>query len=50
MSPDLSIIILGAGRYAEEIGDLANQVPGWKVIGFVEGIDQRRCDSPLNGL
>jgi acetyltransferase EpsM len=45
-----SILILGAGRYAEEIADLANQIPGWEVVGFVEGIDRERCQQPLHNL
>jgi sugar O-acyltransferase (sialic acid O-acetyltransferase NeuD family) len=44
------ILILGAGHYAEEVSDLAGQIPGWQVIGFVEGLDRLRCNRLLDGL
>lgn len=45
-----SILILGAGHFAEEIADLASQIPDWQVVGFVEGIDRQRCKELVDGL
>ncbi len=44
------VIILGAGHYAEEIADLACQIPNWQLTGFVEGVDRRRCEKLVEGL
>ncbi len=44
------IIILGAGHYAEEIADLACQIPNWQLTGFVEGVDRRRCEKLVEGM
>jgi sugar O-acyltransferase (sialic acid O-acetyltransferase NeuD family) len=45
-----SILILGAGAYAEEVADYISLVDGWELVGFVEGLDRQRCERPLLGL
>ncbi len=48
--PKQNIIVLGAGPFAQEIADLIAIVDGYDVVGFVEGLDRRRCQEPLLGL
>jgi len=50
-TPDKSpLIILGAGFFAQELADLVSDDNAWEVVGFVEGIDRRRCGTELLGL
>jgi acetyltransferase EpsM len=44
------IVILGASFFAEEIADLVAQVGGYRLLGFVEGLERERCRKPLLGL
>lgn len=44
------ILILGAGPFAQETADLIATVDGYDLVGFVEGLDRRRCEEPLLGL
>jgi sugar O-acyltransferase (sialic acid O-acetyltransferase NeuD family) len=43
-----SLLILGAGAFAEEVSDLATDA-GFEVVGFVEGLDRNRCAETLLG-
>jgi len=47
--PDKPLLILGTGTFAIEIADVASEVPGISVAGFVENLDRSRCDSRLEG-
>lgn len=44
------IVILGAGLFAEEIADLVSRIAGYRLIGFVEGLERDRCRQPLLSL
>ncbi len=44
------LLIVGAGVAAEEIADLAGQIEGVEIAGFVEGLDRERCAAGLLGL
>jgi len=44
------LVILGAGGFAEEVGDLVSEIPEFELIGFIESLDRRRCRQPLSGL
>ena len=44
------LLILGTGVLAVEIADLASEVPGFRVAGFVENMDRKRCNETLEGL
>jgi len=48
-SPETPILIFGARSFAEEIADLASEVPGLRVAGFVENYDRDRPRT-LHGL
>jgi UDP-perosamine 4-acetyltransferase len=50
--PDLirQLLVCGTRTLAEEVADLAAEVPGIHVAGFVENMDRERCTSPLRGL
>lgn len=43
------ILILGTGPFAVEIADMASEIPGVAVAGFVENLDRNRCAQPLDG-
>ena len=43
------LLILGNRTFAEEVADLAAEVPGVEVLGFVENMDQERCRESLAG-
>lgn len=43
------LLILGTGPFAVEIADLATEIPGVTVAGFVENLDRSRCAQPLDG-
>jgi sugar O-acyltransferase (sialic acid O-acetyltransferase NeuD family) len=43
------LLILGTGTFAVEIADVAAEIPGVTVAGFVENMDRSRCDRPLDG-
>lgn len=44
-----SLLILGAGLFAEEIASLVKDTGEFEVCGFVEGIDRDQCDRKLLG-
>jgi len=48
-TPDKPLLILGTGTFAVEIADVASEVPGVVVAGFVENLDRSRCGAPLEG-
>ena len=50
--PDLirNLLVCGTRTLAEEVADLAAEVPGIRVAGFVENMDRERCTSALRGL
>ncbi|MFO1477527.1 MAG: acetyltransferase [Verrucomicrobiota bacterium] len=51
MNPDPKpIFILGTGSFAVETADMAGDIPGIRVAGFVENQDRAKCDAPLEGL
>jgi sugar O-acyltransferase (sialic acid O-acetyltransferase NeuD family) len=43
-------LILGTRRLATEIADLASEIAGYRVVGFVENEDRERCSETLDGL
>lgn len=49
MSKQTKLLILGARIFAEEIADLVTDTPNIEVAGFVENMDQERCNEPLLG-
>jgi sugar O-acyltransferase (sialic acid O-acetyltransferase NeuD family) len=44
------LLICGTRTFAEEIADLAGDVPGWRVAGFVENWERERAGGSLDGL
>lgn len=48
--PDASLLVLGTRTLALEIADLAADIPGLRVAGFVENMEPERCATPLAGL
>jgi sugar O-acyltransferase (sialic acid O-acetyltransferase NeuD family) len=44
------VLILGTHHFAPEVLDLASEVPGVSVDGFVENLDRSRTESPIEGL
>lgn len=48
--PKKKLIILGAGRFAEEALDLARDTKRFDVVCFVEGIDRERCGKQISGI
>lgn len=49
MNTGKPLLILGTGPFAVEIADLASEIPGVTVAGFVENLDRARCAQPLDG-
>src|SRR5512146_1804900 len=47
---DPLLLILGTRTLAEEVLDLASEIPGLTVAGFVENQDRNRCSQSLEGL
>lgn len=50
MSTLLRLLILGTRTFAEEVADLAADIDGIVVAGFVENIDRDRAGASLQGL
>ena len=50
MEPMRRLLILGTRSLAVEIADLASEIPGYRVVGFVENLERERCKEPLEGL
>ena len=46
----MKLLILGTRTFAPEIADVASDVPGVEVAGFVENMDRSRCSETLEGL
>jgi acetyltransferase EpsM len=44
------LLILGTRTFAEEIADVASEIPGIEVAGFVENMDKQRCEQKIAGL
>jgi sugar O-acyltransferase (sialic acid O-acetyltransferase NeuD family) len=44
------LLILGARSFASEVADLAAEIPGIQVAGFVENLEPERCRETLDGL
>ena len=44
------VVILGASLFAEEVADLVSEIEDYQLVGFVEGIDSKRCQQTLLGL
>jgi sugar O-acyltransferase (sialic acid O-acetyltransferase NeuD family) len=44
------LLILGTRTLAVEIADVASEVPGIEVAGFVENMDRAKCTASLEGL
>jgi sugar O-acyltransferase (sialic acid O-acetyltransferase NeuD family) len=44
------LLILGTRTLAEEVADVASEIPGIRVAGFVENMDRSRCTAPMGGL
>ena len=47
---DRPILILGTGTFAEEIAEVASEVSGVTIAGFVENLDRDKAGGALNGL
>lgn len=48
--PVKPLLILGTRTLAVEIADLISEIPGFKVVGFVENMNPERCRETLEGL
>lgn len=48
--PSRSLLILGTRTLAVEIADIAADIPGVQVAGFVENLDRERCQEKLEDL
>src|SRR4029079_9968071 len=44
------LLICGTRTFAEEVADLAGEVPGLEVVGFVENLEPERCAQTIEGL
>jgi acetyltransferase EpsM len=44
------LLVCGTRSFAVEVADLAEQVPGWRVAGFVENWERERAGQELEGL
>ncbi len=44
------LLILGTRVLSVEVADLISEVPGFRVAGFVENMDRKRCNETLEGL
>jgi acetyltransferase EpsM len=50
MQPQIKpLLILGTGTFAVEIAEVAEEIPGVIVAGFVENMNRSRCGEPLDG-
>jgi hypothetical protein len=47
---DRPLLILGTRTFAVEIADLAADIAGVRVAGFVENMEPERCRDTLQGL
>jgi sugar O-acyltransferase (sialic acid O-acetyltransferase NeuD family) len=44
------LLILGTRLLAVELADLLSEIPGFRLVGFVENMEKARCDEKLEGL
>ncbi|MEJ2718880.1 MAG: hypothetical protein P8182_17410 [Deltaproteobacteria bacterium] len=44
------VLILGTGKFAEELADLVSDIPDMRVAAFIEHSDPGRCKEKLVGL
>ena len=44
------LLICGTRSFAEEVSDIASDIPGVEVVGFVENWERERCKDTLEGL
>jgi acetyltransferase EpsM len=44
------LLILGTRTLAVEVADLISEIPGFRLMGFVENIDSQKCNEKLEGL
>jgi sugar O-acyltransferase (sialic acid O-acetyltransferase NeuD family) len=49
-SLDLPLLILGTRLLAVELADLVSEVPGYRLVGFVENLEPQRCRDTFEGL
>jgi acetyltransferase EpsM len=49
-SSEQPLLIIGNRTFAAEVADLVSEIPGFKVVGFVESLDPARCQGTLEGL
>jgi sugar O-acyltransferase (sialic acid O-acetyltransferase NeuD family) len=46
----VQLLILGTGLFALEVADLAAEIPGIEVAGFIENLEREKCGVALEGL
>ena len=46
----MKLLVLGTRSFAPEIADVASEIPGVEVAGFVENMDRDKCSEELEGL
>ena len=44
------LLILGTRLLAVELVDLLSEIPGFRLVGFVENMDRQKCNDKLEGL
>ena len=44
------LLILGTRLLAVELADLLSEIPGFRLVGFVENMEKARCSEKLEGL
>jgi acetyltransferase EpsM len=47
---NFKLLICGTRTLAAEVADLASEIPGVEVCGFVENMDRTGCEQPFEGL
>jgi UDP-perosamine 4-acetyltransferase len=50
MSGGRELLICGTRTFAEEVADLAGEIDGWRVGGFIENWERKRAGETLDGL
>jgi len=46
----MNLLVLGTRSFAPEIADVASDIEGVSVVGFVENMDREKCSEKLAGL
>ncbi|MGB2804302.1 MAG: acetyltransferase [Candidatus Zixiibacteriota bacterium] len=49
-SQNKPLLILGTRTLAVEVADLISEIPGFRLMGFVENMDRQKCNEKLGGL